>query len=401
MKKSESWDILKRLQFTNATTATDPGAVSPQPSTYTLVDQAVQVTAANGIATFGNLPVGAYLVEETKAPANVTAHTAPFFVSVPLPFENKWLNDVHVYPKNSVTGVEKEAGNPDGLGLGAHVPWTVTVKIPTLAPGDTFTRFSITDALDSRLAYAPAASDALSVVGGAAVPADAYTLSAAGSNPVVLSFTDPQGLAWLAANQGKSVSWTLTTQVVSNDGDGSIENNALVNINGDDFETTTPGTTNWGAVQILKHAEGNAAATLSGAVFEVYEAETGGTPIPVRVDAAKPAQTQFTTDNTGRVVIPGLSVGENGSKVYYLKEVVAPGGYALLTDRIAVTVTTGGVATPVEISIANRTDEGTIFPNLPLTGGSGAILLTVIGAGLLAIAVGAVVVRRRKMAAEV
>lgn len=401
LTQSGSWDILKRLVFTNSTTATDPAAVAPQPSTYTLTAVEDQTTDSDGVAVFNNLPVGAYLVEETDAPATVTTRTAPFFVSVPLPFENTWLHNVHVYPKNSVTGVEKEAGDPDGLGLGSLVPWTINVKVPTLTPGETFTEFDITDDLDNRLEYAPAASDSLTVSGGGAVPTDAYSLTSAGTNPVVLTFTDPEGLAWLNANQGNTISWTLTTRVISNEGDGSIENDALVNINGDDFETTTPGTSNWGAVQIIKHVEGNESNTLSGAVFEVYEAATGGTAIPVNVDAANPAQTQFTTDSNGVVVIPGLSVGATGSKNYYLQEVVAPGGYALLTDRIEVTVTTSGVATPVEISIANRTDEGNIFPNLPLTGGSGAILLTILGAGLLAVAVGAVMIRRRKIAADV
>ena len=399
LTQSESWDILKRLQFTDATTATDPGAVAPQPSTYTLVDQATLTTDANGQAVFSGLPVGAYLVEETTPPAGAVATTAPFFISIPFPYENDWLQNVHVYPKNSVTQLDKVAGEPDGQGLGSNVPWTITSKIPVLAPGEAFTNFTISDDLDPRLTYAPAATDSL-LADGVAVPATAYTLSAAGSDPVVLTFTAPEGLDWLAANQGKTLSWTLTTQVVSNDGDGSIENNVLATINDNQFTTETPGTSNWGALQILKHIEGDQTRTLSGAVFEVYESATGGTPIEVYVDAANPAQTQFTTGPDGTVLIPGLNVGPTGSKVYYLREVVAPAGFVLLTDRVPVTVTTSGVAAPVEFSVANTTDENGFLPNLPLTGGAGTIMLTMLGAGLLAAAGGAIALRRRRIATD-
>lgn len=69
-------------------------------------------TDASGVATFDkgalgqNLPLGLYLVMETKSPDQVTTPCEPFLVSVPMTRvgatnpQSDWLYDVHVYPKN-------------------------------------------------------------------------------------------------------------------------------------------------------------------------------------------------------------------------------------------------------------------------------------------------------------
>ena len=72
-------------------------------------------TDANGVATFdkdasgSNLPLGLYLVMETKSPDQVTTPCEPFLVSVPMTRvgatnpQSDWLYDVHVYPKNKTS----------------------------------------------------------------------------------------------------------------------------------------------------------------------------------------------------------------------------------------------------------------------------------------------------------
>lgn len=74
-----------------------------------------QTTNEAGIAKFDkvkegetekNLPLGLYLVMETKSPDQVTTPCEPFLVSVPMTRvgttnpKSDWLYDVHVYPKN-------------------------------------------------------------------------------------------------------------------------------------------------------------------------------------------------------------------------------------------------------------------------------------------------------------
>ena len=68
-------------------------------------------TDKDGIVTFENLPLGLYLVVESKKPVTVTEAVEPFLVSVPMTrigkdgtmTPNEWLYDIHVYPKNSTS----------------------------------------------------------------------------------------------------------------------------------------------------------------------------------------------------------------------------------------------------------------------------------------------------------
>lgn len=65
--------------------------------------QAMEMTSGeDGIARADNLPLGLYLVVETKVPANVHTTTDPFFVSLPMTDleGSAWFYDVDVYPKN-------------------------------------------------------------------------------------------------------------------------------------------------------------------------------------------------------------------------------------------------------------------------------------------------------------
>lgn len=64
-----------------------------------------KATSPDGVATFNELPLGLYLVQETEAPAQITGKVEDFLVSVPMTNAtgDDWLYNVHVYPKNSST----------------------------------------------------------------------------------------------------------------------------------------------------------------------------------------------------------------------------------------------------------------------------------------------------------
>lgn len=80
-----------------------------------------------GEAKFENLPLGIYMVEETKAPSQILSHTANFIVSIPMMNDDNrtWNYNVVAEPKNVPTygGVKlvksgRVAGAPDdGTGL--------------------------------------------------------------------------------------------------------------------------------------------------------------------------------------------------------------------------------------------------------------------------------------------
>lgn len=57
----------------------------------------------DGEAYFGNLPLGIYLVSETKAPAQILTYTANFIVSIPMVQDGQWIYDVKAEPKNVPT----------------------------------------------------------------------------------------------------------------------------------------------------------------------------------------------------------------------------------------------------------------------------------------------------------
>lgn len=57
----------------------------------------------DGEAYFGNLPLGIYMVSETKAPAQILTYTANFIVSIPMVQDGQWIYDVKAEPKNAPT----------------------------------------------------------------------------------------------------------------------------------------------------------------------------------------------------------------------------------------------------------------------------------------------------------
>lgn len=101
-------------------------------------------SAAKGQAKFEDLPLGIYMVEETKAPSQILSYTANFIVSIPMMNDDNktWNYDVVAEPKNvpAYGGVKmvkygRDAGNDgDGTGLegvlfrldikGAGTSWT-------------------------------------------------------------------------------------------------------------------------------------------------------------------------------------------------------------------------------------------------------------------------------------
>ena len=64
-----------------------------------------RTTDTNGVATFSDLPLGIYYVEEGSGPTQITKKIAPFVLSLPLTNAagTEWLYDVHSYPKNQTS----------------------------------------------------------------------------------------------------------------------------------------------------------------------------------------------------------------------------------------------------------------------------------------------------------
>lgn len=101
------WKIADLTQYfkpdgvTLPTPAQAETIIAQNPSTTSFT----QVTNAQGIAAFTNLPLGIYYVKEIDGPAQVTSPIAPFVLSLPLTKNDgsEWMYDVYSFPKNQTS----------------------------------------------------------------------------------------------------------------------------------------------------------------------------------------------------------------------------------------------------------------------------------------------------------
>lgn len=143
---------------------------------------------------------------------------------------------------------------------------------------------------------------------------------------------------------------------------------------------------------------------LTGAKFELYDAETDGNKIAlvkVQDGTYRIATAAEQTEGFTSAVIEGANVtvqGLDANTTYWLEETEAPAGYNKLSGRVAVTIATSNLdATVTEdtwtsggVHVVNQT--GT---ELPSTGGMGTTVLYVVGAALVLAAAVLLVVKKR------
>ncbi|MGM1030416.1 MAG: SpaH/EbpB family LPXTG-anchored major pilin [Actinomycetota bacterium] len=390
---------VKGIDLTTAAGWTAAANPAPTPDSLAAADLEPAVTGitnADGEIRFPDLAAAVYLVTETDPGENNIAFEAePFLVTVPMPVDNTWVYDVHVYPKNAITGIEKSFENGLTASLGDRATWTLDADVPEIAAAETLSSFVITDTLDSRLTYGSATVTGTNV---ALVPAD-YAVVNTGQL-VTVTFT-PAGVAKLAAANNASVQVDIVSTVVSLQGaapadNGIIKNGAQLIVNGTKFDSNIV-TTEWGTLAILKYEQRADAAdhsgVLAGAEFQIFanEADRDARTNPISVGG----QSTFVTQDNGIAFIPVLPSG-----TYWIVETKAPAGYVVSTTPIGpVTIVTGDLSpTSVDVSVANAQVPAYA---LPITGGSGQAAFMIGGAGLLASALGFALFRRRKADAEV
>ncbi len=138
----------------------------------------IPLTDSYGHTSASDLPLGLYLLVETKVPEMVTETTAPFFLSLPMTSVTgsnaddggeRWIYDVTVYPKN-LTGIptlEKtvrealsDTGKSDSFAHTATASANDTLEyqilstLPSITSEATYlTDYSFVDTLDAGLSY--------------------------------------------------------------------------------------------------------------------------------------------------------------------------------------------------------------------------------------------------------
>lgn len=401
-----NWELLETMT---------PGAGCTAPAGFDLGTPVVMpATDADGTATT-TLPIGAYQVCETFAPPQIVDRALPFLLTVPMPHESGWVYDVHAYPKNGAGEIIKTIDPQTDTGLGSVLTFPVTVPVPTVQ--ETWTGFAISDTLDARLD--PIAASAVTVTAdGTALDTSFYTVDVTGQD-VVMNFTGA-GLAWLNEGPNDHAGAEITVTfggTVTSVGNGQIVNQATLWPNNPTFDPagrqlpSNDVRTNWGSLQVEKRAAGVAGpeGTLNGAVFEVYNAQDPyaadcSTAVAAGAAITVNGDTEFTSSGSGVIDIAGLFVSDSENpavdadqRCYVLKEIVAPAGYVLPAQPFtAVTVLIGQTTIADNAAIENT--QATV-PPLPLTGAAGQIVLIVGGIGVLGIAFGLLLLKRRRMAA--
>lgn len=113
-----------------------------------------QTTDNTGVASFKELPLGIYMIEETAAPSQILTRTANFVVSIPMvqTTENgqEWVYDVKASPKNVATygGVSLvKTGTTAGNRADAVAVPNVLFRLDKETSGGTWEAVDLTDAI--------------------------------------------------------------------------------------------------------------------------------------------------------------------------------------------------------------------------------------------------------------
>ena len=303
------------------------------------------------------------------------------------------INNESIVAKVDDASITKGVGSegvPSGsYGIGDTVPYVIKATVPTYPTNATNKKYVITDTITDGLDF-EAVSNIKITDGVTALTNSNGTFT-----------NDSRKTVAVAEIQGKTLTITFTVDnvtsnnvtieygatinesaVVGGDGNG---NNASLEYSNDPYgegthDTSTDGDGDDGeaivyvyGIQIYKHsAQGS--QPLEGATFEIYN--------DVAMEPDDLVET-VTTAGDGYVKSKGLAAG-----TYYLKETKAPTGYQLLTDPITVKI---GPNQMGDDQLQDTNSDGYYeldVPNatvglLPVTGGVGTIIITLVGLAIV------------------
>ena len=374
-------------------------------------------STVNGIVSFDDLPQGIFLVTEgTHTVTPEGDRVAPFIVGIPRRVmqgegENAtevWVYDVVVYPK-SEADVELSFAKDVEMEWDADLDdlvatWELQTVVPRLIGNAT--HFEFVDPLDSRLTLVPNSvvgtyqravevEDVMTTVAHTLDPVTHFTYSIGSDDELRIILTQA-GMDHLAAyaitapSPDGTLVFTFRTHVSMLEADlGDITNEALLLFNTTDEEEgirAAGGPVTQFAMEIEKIDVNG--TRLSEATFEVFLDEDRDYPA---FPNASGVNRSFTTTN-GVVFIPGLQAG-----TFYLYETASPEGFRPILDSLQVVINEShGDETReyvVLLQVVNEVEGGFY---LPVTGGVGTILFTVVGLGLIGGAVTLAIIAKRR-----
>lgn len=322
------------------------------------------------------------------------------------------IEDVTFSAKHKEVSVGKTA-NKTSVTKNEKVTYTIMVDIPTYASQATDKSFYVADRLPDGLTLD---AGSIKVARNGTDITDAagtqYTLNtmATAEYTFKLSVSTLQYTDNWSANGGKQLVITYTATL--NNNDTTAVNTKETNTVTFDYsnypyvddphesKTATVDVTTF-TIKIDKYVDGESTTKLAGAKFDlyrtVYPGEAGGVLIPHTLVQGIKLEADKVTDTDGVATFEKYEA--NGDRYdYYLVETQAPSGYNLLDNAVKVNFTDADVEGTAGIFTVEVSNSSGI--KLPITGGTGTVIFTIIGIALMVGAVVLFVVSRKKSAKE-
>ena len=364
-----------------------------------------QTVAADGTATFANLAMGEYFIRPTST---TSVYQLMLQKIEPTVVNGTYvIDDVTFSAKHQKVSVTKTA-DKTSVTKNEKVTYTITVDIPTYATGATDRSFSVSDLLPDGLTID---TDSINVIlkyfgFEDTLREGTYTLDKTATDDYTFKFSvdSTQYLDWAGLGGHQLI---ITYTATLNDDATTAVNTKETNTVTFDYsnypyvanshkqKTDTVDVTTF-AIKIDKYVDGEETNKLAGAKFDlyrtVYPGETGVTIPHTSIQGIK-LEGDKVTDADGVATFEKYEA--NGTNYdYYLVETQAPSGYNLLADAVKVNFTDTEVATTAGIYTVQVPNKSGI--QLPITGGTGTVIFTIIGIALMVGAVVLFVVSRKK-----
>lgn len=376
-----------------------------------------QQVAAGGTATFANLAMGEYFIRPTSSTSvyqlmlrklEPTVENGIYVIDdVTFDVKKEEVKITKTADKTSVTKKEK-------------VTYTVTVDIPTYGTGATDKTFSVSDLLPDGLTID---TDSIKVTrDGTEITAQAgtdYTLDTTPNKTVEPYYTfklsvDTQKYTnnW-STYGGKQLVITYTATLNADDTTevNTPETNTATFdysyypyvVNSHKQKTDAVDVTTF-AIKIDKYVDGSPTTKLANAKFDLYRTAT-----TEEINAGTSVEIPHTTVQ-GILLESGLITDANGSATfekyqangthytYYLVETKAPSGYNILDNAVKVNFTDDSVSGTNGVYTVEVPNSSGI--TLPITGGEGIVLFSVIGIVFMGGAVFLFIMTRKKAKAN-
>ena len=377
---------------------------------------ATQTVAEDKTATFADLAMGEYFIRPTST---TSVYQLMLQKIEPTVSGGKYvIDDLTFSAKHEEVSVGKTA-NKTSVTKNEKVTYTITVDIPTYATEAVDKSFYVSDLLPDGLTID---TNSIKVqIDATDVDASNYNLDKNATNDYTFKLsvdTEKYAASW-SANGGKKLVITYTATL--NDDDTTQVNTKETNTVTFDYsnypyvenshaqKTATFDVTTF-AIKIDKFVKDQEDNKLAGAKFDLYRAVDNAEIVDGKVNGIDVVTIPHTSSIQG-IKLEGNKVTDdngvatfakyeaNGTKYdYYLVETQAPSGYNLLDDAVKVKFTATDVATTEGIYTVKVPNSSGI--KLPITGGTGTVIFTVIGITLMVGAVVLFVLSKKKSKAK-